>query len=311
MCDAVTLAPMRLLTMVMLLLVSAPAFAQEAGTPNDSRVGEHAGVEASGPEGPLEPGDSDVDAAANASDQTDQAADQTADQMGERSDRAIDENALSLDLDALSPALIEPEHDVQSNLESPRVVALSEALALPAFDFDGLSFISATRSLVTGVFETYCAANAFLADDIGAVEVVLGVGCTLGAATLFVLGIRNLVSPRERREGRASFVRFETLRAEAAATGESLDEPTLAVFEQELSEAAARGRRRRIVEIVFGGLNLAAGATLIGLTARDRIERTAGITIASGTIVLGVMGLMAIFARSPADRAFRDYQLRF
>lgn len=217
------------------------------------------------------------------------------------SEPASQGEALSLNLDALSPTNVDV--DIR---DSPRVLALSEALALPAFDFDGLSFISATRSLVTGVFETYCAANAFLSNDIGAGEVLIGIGCTLGAATLFVLGIRNLVSPRERREGLERFIRFETLRAEGA-----LDEPTLGVFEEQLVEAAARGRRRRVVEIVFGGLNLVASATLIGLTARKRIDRTAGITIASGTFVLGIMGLMAIFARSPADRAYRDYRLRF
>jgi hypothetical protein len=184
---------------------------------------------------------------------------------------------------------------------------LELALRLPTYDFDGVSFISASRSLITAVLETYCAAGLLFPGedgyDVG--EVVLGAGCLLGATTLYIMGIRKLLHPSEERRAVERLARFEALR-----NGEGLSDEDVAIFENELHSAARRDRRRRIIEIVFGGLNIVATATIAGLTARGRMNSTVGTSIATGTAALGVLSLSSIFVRSPSERAWSGYEAR-
>ncbi|MEM7609809.1 MAG: hypothetical protein AAF411_31065, partial [Myxococcota bacterium] len=168
------------------------------------------------------------------------------------------ELSLELSLDAgLAPSLLAPEE------APPTHLALEAALRLPTYDFDAVSFISSSRSLVTAVLETYCAAGLLTPDEEGAetLDIVLGVGCLLGATTLYITGIRRLVRPVEERRAIERLARFDALVAEGA-----LGDAEVRVFEGELRAAARRDRRRRIFEIVFGGANLVATALLAGFT---------------------------------------------
>lgn len=184
---------------------------------------------------------------------------------------------------------------------------LELALRLPTYDFDGVSFISASRSLITAVLETYCAAGLLFPGDDGydVGEVLLGAGCLLGATTLYIMGIRKLLHPSEERRAVERLARFEALR-----NGEGLSDEDVAIFENELHSAARRDRRRRIIEIIFGGLNIVATATIAGLTARGRINSTVGTSIATGTAALGVLSLSSIWVRSPSERAWSSYEGR-
>lgn len=208
-----------------------------------------------------------------------------------------------LRLDLASPLSLEPADEGERPLHRD----LELALRLPTYDFDGVSFISASRSIITGVLETYCAAGLLLPGEEGyeAVDVILGTGCLLGATTLFIMGIRKLLHPSEERRAVERLARFEALRS-----GEGLSDDDVALFENELRGAARRDRRRRIVEIIFGGLNIVATATIAGLTARGRIDSTTGTSIATGTAALGVISLSSIFARSPSERAWSTYEAR-
>ena len=216
----------------------------------------------------------------------------------------LGESALRLDMPA-SPLSLEPA--TEEVVEPDPHADLELALRLPTYDFDGVSFISASRSLITGVLETYCATGMLLPDEDGleTVDVILGAGCLLGATTLYIMGIRKLLHPSEERRAVERLARFEALRS-----GAGLSDEDVALFENELHGAARRDRRRRIIEIIFGGLNIVATATLAGLTARGRIHSTTGTSIATGTAALGVLSLSSIFVRSPSERAWSNYQAR-
>lgn len=224
-------------------------------------------------------------------------------------DYVLGESTLQLDLPA-SPLSMESLQGSDGNTDATVVMHhdLELALRLPTYDFDGVSFISASRSLITAVLETYCAAGFLFPGDDGyeVGDVLLGAGCLLGATTLYIMGIRKLMHPSEERRAVERLARFEALRSGE----EGLSDEDVAMFENELHSAARRDRRRRIIEIIFGGLNIVATATIAGLTARGRIDRTVGTSIATGTAVLGVVSLSSIFARSPSERAWSSYQAR-
>ena len=54
-------------------------------------------------------------------------------------------------------------------------------------------------------------------------------------------------------------------------------------------------------------LNLAATATLAGLTARDRIGRTPGTVIATGTAAVGVLGISSVFVEGSSEYAWNRF----
>lgn len=221
----------------------------------------------------------------------------------------LGESTLQLDMPA-SPLSMESLQGSDGNTDATVVMHhdLELALRLPTYDFDGVSFISASRSLITAVLETYCAAGFLFPGDDGyeVGDVLLGAGCLLGATTLYIMGIRKLMHPSEERRAVERLARFEALRSGE----EGLSDEDVAMFENELHSAARRDRRRRIIEIIFGGLNVVATATIAGLTARGRIDSTVGTSIATGTGALGVVSLSSIFVRSPSERAWSGYQAR-
>ncbi|MFK7999825.1 MAG: hypothetical protein AB8H86_09520 [Polyangiales bacterium] len=220
----------------------------------------------------------------------------------------LGESTLHLDMPT-SPMSMESLQGSDGSTDATVVMHhdLELALRLPTYDFDGVSFISASRSLITAVLETYCAAGLLFPGDDGydVGEVLLGAGCLLGATTLYIMGIRKLMHPSEERRAIERLARFEALR-----NGEGVSDEDVAMFENELHSAARRDRRRRIIEIIFGGLNIVATATIAGLTARGRIDSTVGTSIATGTGALGVLSLSSIFVRSPSERAWSGYEAR-
>lgn len=183
---------------------------------------------------------------------------------------------------------------------------IESALRGVAYSFDPLTFISASRSLVTGLLEVYCAANLLIPPvdrNYQALDVVLGVGCLIGSATLFTMGIRRLRFPPEETRARIQLDELYRLRAAGQLGSADLDR-----FEDALSSAAARSRRRRWVSVMMGVLNLAATATLAGLAARGRIDRNAGTSIATGTGIVGALSLSALWFRAPAETEWTRYR---
>lgn len=182
-------------------------------------------------------------------------------------------------------------------------LALSESVAL-----DGVRLIAATRAALTAVFETYCAAEFLIPPEGGysTEDYVLGIGCLIGATTLYVTAARQFRRVRERPEARDRFRRFRAARralAEGDAGGELLAE-----FEAELADAARLGRRDRWIGVGFGAFSLIGTAVLVGLGARGIIERNAAASIATGTASVGILSFATIWLESPAERASRRYR---
>ncbi|MBX3246249.1 MAG: hypothetical protein KF901_03625 [Myxococcales bacterium] len=190
---------------------------------------------------------------------------------------------------------------VRLTLPSTDVDRLAYSLEYAALAFDPVSFLAAQRALVVAVFEAYCAFDHLLERNPSTVDLVLGVGCLVGAATLAVIAYRGFARPRGPRDARQNYDDF------VAARAAGLTPTAFEASERALEAAAARDRRRRIFGGVFGALNLVATAVLIGFTARSRIDTHLGAAIATGTTAVGGLGLAAIFVRSPSERAWRRY----
>ena len=191
--------------------------------------------------------------------------------------------------------------DAQAPAEAtpgPREAALEQALRFSAHTFDAVSFLAAERNLITGIFESYCAAR-LLAPPADALDIGLGVGCLVGATTLLVLGIRGLVRPRGPEKAQDRLMRFYTARRDG-----DLD---LDHFEAELAAAAVRARRRRWVTFALGVAELAATAVVATFTARGDFQRSAGTTVAVATGIIGVMGITNAFIEAPVERAWTSY----
>lgn len=186
---------------------------------------------------------------------------------------------------------------VEETALSVREQSLETSLRMASIDFDGVSFLGAQRSILTGIFETYCAVELLIPPKEGfrAVDFVLGLGCLLGASTSLVMGIRRLVSPKEGTRSHERLVQFYRDRQSGSV---DLDR-----YEEALFDAARRDRRRRWVRFSLGVLELGAAATVAGLTARDRIDRTSGTSIVIGTTIIAIMGLVQAAMRSSAERA--------
>jgi len=212
--------------------------------------------------------------------------------------------ALALVLFASAPAFAqEGDEAVEEELElSERERSLEASLRLASNDFDGVSFLGAQRTILMGIFETYCAVELLIppAEGFRTLDFVLGLGCLLGASTLYVMGIRRLLSPKEGTRSHERLVQFYTDRQSGSVDLER--------YEQALFEAARRDRRRRWVRFSLGVLELGAAATVAGLTGRDRIERTTGTSIAIGTTIIAIMGLVHAWMRSPAERAVERHR---
>jgi len=187
---------------------------------------------------------------------------------------------------------------------SPREASLELAMRQADQQFDAVSFLGAQRSLLMGVFETYCAAELLIPPETGfsGLEFGLGLGCLVGATTLWVMGIRRLLHPKEGEHAHERLVGYYRDRRAGSVDLDAL--------EADLRASARRDRRRRWVRFSLGVLELAASATLAGLTARDRIERSSGSAIAIGTAVIAVLGLAHAFLRSPAERALAAHEER-
>ena len=180
---------------------------------------------------------------------------------------------------------------------APRQASLELSLRASALEFDAVSFLGAQRTLLMGIFETYCAAELLIPPERGfrTLDFVLGLGCLAGATTLLVLGVRRLLHPEETERAHGRLVDFYEARRAGTVDVER--------YEGELVAAARRDRRRRWVRFSLGVLELGGAATVAGLTGRGRIERTAGTSIAIGTIVIAILGLVHGLIRSPAERA--------
>jgi len=175
---------------------------------------------------------------------------------------------------------------------------LGLALERSTYLFDPVIFLSASRELLTAVFEGVCAAHYLIPPEDG-LDWGLGIGCLLGAGTLAVMSMRQFRSPRSERDARERWAAFQ------AAPDASPDE--LDRFEGMLADAARRGRRRRLIGGVYGILNFVATVVLGVLVGRDRIPRTGGIAVASGTFAIGVLGVANFGIRTADERAWHDY----
>lgn len=188
------------------------------------------------------------------------------------------------------------------HVSSRRELSLEASLRVAALEFDAVSFIGAQRTLLMGVFETYCAVEFLIPPEEGfrALDFVLGIGCLIGASTLYVMGIRRLLYPKAGTEAHERLVQFYTDRRAG-----SID---LDAYEDALFEAARHDRRRRWVRFSLGVLELAGAATVAGLTGRDKIDTTAGVSIAVGTTIIAILGLVNAGLRSPAERAAEQHR---
>lgn len=209
--------------------------------------------------------------------------------------------AITLVLAGSAPVLAqepaEPTVAAEEPERSERERSLEASLRMASLDFDGVSFLGAQRSILTGIFETYCAVELLIPPEEGfrTLDFVLGLGCLLGATTSLVMGIRRLLHPTEGTRSHERLVQFYTDRRAG-----DLDVDR---YEEALFDAARRDRRRRWVRFSLGVLELGAAATVAGLTGRDRIDRTTGASIAIGTTIIAIMGLVNAWMRSPAERA--------
>lgn len=202
----------------------------------------------------------------------------------------VDDTALSVQLNPQNVAL-----------DLDRVERLSSALRTAAHRFDPVSYLAAQRSMLVAVFEAYCAVGFLLPPSDENYEVALGAGCLIGAATLAYMTYRGFSRPRAGRDAQDRLERFIDAR-EGGLTEDDLD-----AFEGELRAGARKDRRRRWIGFVYGMLNLAATATLAGLTARDQIGRTPGTVIASGTAAVGVLGISSVFLEGSSEYAWNRF----
>lgn len=192
--------------------------------------------------------------------------------------------------------------DLRLAVPDDRPARLEVALRHAAYSFDAPSFLAAQRAALVAVFEAYCGFGNVLQNERTTVELVVGIGCFVGAATLTYVAFRNFVRPSAPAAALARYERFYDARREGL-TFEELESTELAL------ERAARGdRRRRLVGGVLGMLNFVATAVLAGLVARDRLDSRVGTSIATGTAVVGVLGVTALTIRGPSERALHEYR---
>jgi len=190
--------------------------------------------------------------------------------------------------------------------DSPDVEALELALKIPMERFDTIQFINAARGATTGVYEVYCGLGFLIPDPeddgVSGVDLALGIGCLVGATTLFVMTGMRIASMGDHSDGWSRLRRFR----EAQADG--LSQQELLVFERELADEASAARLRRGMSIGLGAALLVACGLLIGFTATGDIDPVTGTIIAAGTGVVGVMSLIPIFLDSPAEAAERAFR---
>lgn len=186
-------------------------------------------------------------------------------------------------------------------LDASRVDRLESALRTAAHRFDPVSYLAAQRSMLVAVFEAYCAVGFLVPPSDDNVEIAVGAGCLVGAATLAFMTYRGFARPRAGRDARERLERFIDAR-ERGITGADLDS-----LEADLRAGARKDRRRRWIGFAYGVLNLAATATLAGLTARDRIGRTPGTVIATGTGAVGVLGISSVFLEGSSEYAWNRF----
>ncbi len=182
---------------------------------------------------------------------------------------------------------------------------MEAALARATYRLDPPQLLAGERSLLTAVYETYCAVDLLLPREEGyrTVDVVLGVGCALGATALYVASVRRFRKARDAPDAMALLRSYQATLREGPLLAS-----LLRTTEVELRELAHRGRRRRLIEGAFGVANFIASATLAGLTARERIDRSVGVVVATGTASIGVISLAAWFTRSSAEQALSLYE---
>ena len=186
-------------------------------------------------------------------------------------------------------------------LDASRVERLESALRTAAHRFDPVSYLAAQRSMLVAVFEAYCAVGFLVPPSDESWEVAIGAGCLLGAATLAFMTYRGFARPRAGRDAQERLERFLDAR-ERGLTAHDVD-----LLEADLRRGARKDRRRRWIGFAYGMLNLAATATLAGLTARDRIGRTPGTVIATGTAAVGVLGVSSVFVEGSSEHAWNRF----
>lgn len=195
----------------------------------------------------------------------------------------------------LTPAALAADSLAADSVGATRADRLELALDRAANRFDPVVYLSAQRAMLVALFEGICAFQ-FLVPPDDRLELGLGLGCLVGAATLTYVAWRGFRRPRSVREARERLVRFRDARAAGAVD--------LDAFEAELAGAAARDLRKRRFAGVFGVLNLVATVVLSVLTARDRVDRNPTVAIATGTAAVGILGVTALFVEGASERAF-------
>lgn len=184
-------------------------------------------------------------------------------------------------------------------LEAREADRFERALVQGAAHFDWVGFAGAQRALLTAVFETFCAAGFLIPPEEGyqRFDLALGVGCLVGATVTYVVGARRLGRLRAPTAADERLARFRRERKRG------LTSEKFAEIEEDLEDAARRGRIRRIVGTTFGVLNLIATGVLAGLAARDRIDATTATSIATGTTAIGGLSVSVAFVRTPAQKS--------
>lgn len=85
--------------------------------------------------------------------------------------------------------------DLRLTAPDDRPARLEVALRHAAYAFDAPSFLAAQRAALVAVFEAYCGFGNVLQNERTTVELVVGIGCFVGAATLTYVAFRNFVRP--------------------------------------------------------------------------------------------------------------------
>ncbi|MFW5924727.1 MAG: hypothetical protein ACOCV4_01100, partial [Myxococcota bacterium] len=189
-------------------------------------------------------------------------------------------------------------------LEAREADRFERALVQGAAHFDWVGFAGAQRALLTAVFETFCAVGFLIPPQEGyqRFDLALGLGCLVGASALYVVGARRMRRLRAPTAADERLARFRRRRAKG------LTSEQLADFEDDLEDAARKGRIRRIVGTTFGVLNLIATGVLAGLAVRDRIDATTATSIATGTAAIGGLSVSVAFVRTPAQKSLDLYR---
>ncbi|MEM9189750.1 MAG: hypothetical protein AAGF12_11275 [Myxococcota bacterium] len=202
---------------------------------------------------------------------------------------------------AAAQPIIAPE-EAEQPVTAEEIETLLAAHEFAYTHLDGVALIASIRSGITAVYEAYCAARFLIPerDGYSALPLALGIGCLAATATLVVI-TANRIAELNHPEDHLAAIR-------ALGSGDEISRTEFARFEADLEDAAAASMRRWWLSMIFGVLEVAASGVLIGLTVDGRIDGGAGASIATGTGVVGLLSLSALFITPPAEAAWQAYR---